>query len=458
MRTIIKLSSLRLSEENPRLEVFDANQDLLESMLLNQGPDLVELAKDILEYGLSPLDLWAVYPDSIDGVYVVAEGNRRLSSLMILNNPELIVQSRTGLYSQFKKVVEQSGKTPPSEVECEVFPNFEDPLLHHWIQLRHLGKNDGKGTVTWDSTQRARYINKQIGTVAILEFWKEIVEKGILSQLQVKSVSKTNWERILNKKGSEYLGLTKVQNQYILPQDLQMFSLKLRKIIDDLANKSVAYVYDNDRIQEFLNRVDFELFGPQVDLADIDPHHQDELDLLPDDPAPVQQHDIDQSNIPLDAAETTPAVAVDSTRSVTNRDPFNGCRTVIPNSLRINSSNTRINRIIHELKFLDPNAYPNSCGLLLRILFELSAKYYLSRLDHQDHTNDDFVSAISQASRKLRENSSITDGQHSAITADKDNLRKLFNGYAHETEVYPSSESLKTYFKTHKDFITKCLN
>lgn len=458
MRTIIQLSSLRLSEENPRLNVFDVNQDLLETMLNDQGTNLLELSKDILQYGLSPLDLWAVYPSESGPEYVVAEGNRRLSALMILNNPELILNSRTGLYPQFKRAIEQSGKQPLSEVECVVFPEFNDPMLQHWIQLRHLGLNEGKGTATWDSKQKARYVNKQIGTVAILEFWKEVVEKGILTQLQVDSVSKTNWERILNKKGCDYLGLTKVQNQYILPlQDLQMFSLKLRKIADDLANRSVAFVYDNDRIQEFLNRVNFELFGPQIEIENLDPHHQDELDLDTFDSTPEQPLQDDQSRaIDLDPVPAT-IPTVPTNQVVPIRDVFNGCRTIIPYGYRIASSNTRISRIIFELKNLDPNAYPNSCGLLLRILFELSAKHYLEKQDHQDHTSDEFVNAISQASRRLRENNMITDGQHSALTADKDNLRKLFNGYAHETEVYPSSESLKSYFKTHKEFILKCL-
>ena len=117
----------------------------------------------------------------------------------------------------------------------------------------------------------------------------------------------------------------------------------------------------------------------------------------------------------------------------------------------------RLNKIINELKRLDASVYPNACGTLLRTLFELSAKVYLEKQDGRDHTSDEFQQVIRQAANELRNKGCIDNSQHSAIFSDIDNLRKIFNGYMHNTESYPSSEALKNFFKCHRHFIQECL-
>ena len=116
----------------------------------------------------------------------------------------------------------------------------------------------------------------------------------------------------------------------------------------------------------------------------------------------------------------------------------------------------RINKIINELKRLDADDYPNACGTLLRTLFELSAKWFIEHLDGQDHTKDDFQSVIKHAAKLLRNQKRISKNQHSAISADVDALREIFNGYMHDTDGYPSSEALRNFFKSHRTFIEEC--
>ena len=94
---------------------------------------------------------------------------------------------------------------------------------------------------------------------------------------------------------------------------------------------------------------------------------------------------------------------------------------------------------------------------MLRTLFELSAKVYLEKQNGGDYTRVEFASAISQAANGLRQERRINNSQHSAICSDIDNLRKIFNGYMHNTEIYPSSEALRNFFKSHKAFIEECL-
>ena len=64
MRKEIPLSSILLYLENPRLSEAETEHDALCKMVQNQQRKLVVLAKDIIEYGMSELDLLAVFPDS----------------------------------------------------------------------------------------------------------------------------------------------------------------------------------------------------------------------------------------------------------------------------------------------------------------------------------------------------------------------------------------------------------
>ena len=104
---VIPLSDLLVDAENPRLvDNLDNQNDAIRAIASTQNRKLTRLANDILEHGTNPTDLLLVMP--IDGTkirHVVLEGNRRLATLKILGNPEMIrgaVDNST--LEQFKKL------------------------------------------------------------------------------------------------------------------------------------------------------------------------------------------------------------------------------------------------------------------------------------------------------------------------------------------------------------------
>lgn len=449
-REMIPLTQLLLSDDNPRLNIYD-NTDILKEMVIDQQDKIYELAEDILEYGLSPLDIWAVYPTG-NNFYKVAEGNRRLTSLVLLNNPELIKDIDPRIYSRIKSLLSKSKNSSPNNIECVIYDSIENKDLQHWLQLRHLGLNRGRGVDAWDSVQKARYEQKIYGVSALLDFWNEIIDRKILTQHQVASISKTNWERILNKKGRDYLGLVKNQKNYIIPNsNIDIFTIKIRKIAEKLSNQTVGLIYDNDRIQDFLNEVDEEIFGKKTpDVYE----SESELEL--------EETSIESvSHTPVKLVVIEESVEIKSSNGdssgSTKKDIFTNCKTIIPYSYPLKSSNIRINKIIIELKKLDVDEYPNACGALLRLLFELSAKHYIERLFGNDSTESDFLSVITAASNELIKNKKLNKNEHSSLSVEKDTLRLLFNGYMHATSGYPSSTALKGFFKSHHNFISLCL-
>lgn len=140
-----------------------------------------------------------------------------------------------------------------------------------------------------------------------------------------------------------------------------------------------------------------------------------------------------------------------------HRDVFNNSLTIIPYGYKIRTSNMRLNKIIMELKKLNPDEYPNACGTILRALFELSAKVFLENSTGEDYTTVEFNQAIKKAADSLRNQGRLSNDQHSSIIQERDNLRKIFNGYMHNTDAYPSSMALKNIFMSHKKFIEECI-
>lgn len=454
-RETIELSLLLLSDKNPRLEPSFGEMEAIARMVEDQGDKLFVLATDIVENGLNPLDTIAVYPSELySGYYEVGEGNRRICAIKLLKDPSLIKTLNTTLSTKFENL--SSSYKVQESIEVGVFENEES--LRHWMEVRHMGEQGGKGLSKWDSVQKARFGRIQSGSDSLLDFWDWLMSSGILTNDEIYRVTKTNWQRVLREKYFPFLKLQYSDHYSVLPQDLDLFIERIRAVQQGLDGKTVAIVYDQERIEEFYNTVSEKLYGvPYQTIIDQEAAHQlsieplvvgdTSIDLPQENPSLV--NDVPNQEINSDNSGI-------STVQPMGRDVFNGCKTIIPWSYPIRSSNMRINKIINELKRLDADEYPNACGTLLRALFELSAKWFIEHLDGQDHTKDDFQSVIKHAANLLRNQGKISNSQHSAISADVDALREIFNGYMHDTDGYPSSEALKNFFKSHRTFIEEC--
>lgn len=86
----IKLTSLFVNTENYRFEPLSSQKEAIDKMIEDQEDKLYSLADDIVTNELSPVDLIMVTPSEDVNKYIVLEGNRRITSLKLLNNPTLI--------------------------------------------------------------------------------------------------------------------------------------------------------------------------------------------------------------------------------------------------------------------------------------------------------------------------------------------------------------------------------
>jgi hypothetical protein len=102
----IEISKLRMDENNPRHPSLESQREIIEWMTSGEqkmGDKLYTLAKDIVEYGLNPSDKISVQQlEESDQEYIVLEGNRRLTAIKLLNNPDIAPDE--GWKTRFRKL------------------------------------------------------------------------------------------------------------------------------------------------------------------------------------------------------------------------------------------------------------------------------------------------------------------------------------------------------------------
>lgn len=147
----LPLSKLMLDEQNPRHRPVTTQEAALAAVLRTGPRKLVSLATDIAETGLSPIDPWIVMKREEGSGYIVLEGNRRLSAVRLLHNPELCPDA--GLRPRFETIAAGAAHRP-NRIRCFEVASREEarPLLDR----RHGGEMNGIGVVRWSAMQRTR--------------------------------------------------------------------------------------------------------------------------------------------------------------------------------------------------------------------------------------------------------------------------------------------------------------
>ncbi len=162
------LSRLILHDDNPRFEGLLEEAEAIEALC--KGEKVLELAKDIVENGLSPLERFMVFQEDTqddpgDVNFVVAEGNRRLCALKLLKDPK---KSPSQHREVFKKLARKY-KTPR---KIEVVVVEDEDERKKWITRAHAGASNGLGRKQWDTTQKTRYFQnpRNLRGQAILDY------------------------------------------------------------------------------------------------------------------------------------------------------------------------------------------------------------------------------------------------------------------------------------------------
>ena len=251
----IPLASLSINTNNPRFEVTSNQRDAIRTMVEDQEGRLLSLAEDILKKGLNPGDPIFVTSDpSMTNIFFVLEGNRRVTTLKLLENPSLIPAGKPSLSRKFRQLSLHFSRKPIADIPCIVFEKESD--ADHWIELKHTGQNHGIGTVSWNAQQKARFDEKTKGTssfaLQVLNFLRKNDNVEFAVQSELRKVKISSLQRLVGDPDFRILAGLEVKNSKLVsrlhPAEIQK---PLVKVVKDLLNPGFTVkdiYYKQDRL------------------------------------------------------------------------------------------------------------------------------------------------------------------------------------------------------------------
>lgn len=166
----IRITDLKLDRDNPRLPTTLRSQETKDVQIIDwmlKDASIIELMMAIGEAGFFIGEAILVVYNNDFKKYVVVEGNRRLASVMLLNDPDIAKLHKKKIAKVF-----QEAEFKPDVIPCIVFDNKTE--ITKYLGYRHV-----TGVKSWGILPKARYLNellKELSNETLSEKCRELAK------------------------------------------------------------------------------------------------------------------------------------------------------------------------------------------------------------------------------------------------------------------------------------------
>lgn len=351
------LSRLHLDPQNPRHEATDDEPLIIEQLV--RAEQIYPLAEDICERGLSPLERLAAIPhETLEGHFVMVEGNRRLCSLKLLRDPAKAPASER---RAFKKLADRKPSLPRS-LEIAVFANRS--LANQWIALKHGGQQGGIGTKSWTASQSSRFKNSLDNvsrpnslSLAVLDY---AVDKGLLTTDERAALALTTVTRYLtNPVVRSALGLAS-PSEFLINVETAEFDVALARFLEDLKS---GLVHSRSKAPDRAE------YGRALIASGLSPTTK-----LPESHSPSEQ----ASTLPQQQSAKAENEQGPAATRRNNRSPDLGNK-IVSSGYAIHITDRTTKRVFDELREIDASKYTYAAAALLRLFMERICRAYAKK-------------------------------------------------------------------------------
>ena len=438
----LRVTDLLLNTQNPRFDPVQHQTQAIHAMIEDQGDKLTELAKHIASNGFSPMEIVLVQP--IGTQWLVREGNRRVTALKLINEPELIPDSYAKMKREFSALNKKMDSAILNNLLCVICT--DEDTINAWILLKHTGENKGIGTVGWDAYQISRFSSMVSGKsdpkALFFDTLKEMTAIPKSLKDRFFSIKKTNYDRLLGDPGvRNLLGIDFNNGILTVLNDLtgefsvgRIYSKKDRKAyMDDVKSR-----VENNESTSISSQLET-LEGMQTPNAGVssDENVQYSRPLVMPDVTSTETPPKDSSSV-----QKTEAFTANKKTYPIKR------KTLIPAQHKLAIGNPRIARVFAELKKLECERYPNAVSALFRVFVELSCDCYIATNSipgvNADSRFGVKIEAIANdiESKKLMTKNELRTARQMATGQTQNQSVKIFHSYVHNKDVTPISTDL----------------
>jgi len=433
----VPLVDILIDVENPRLPQPSVGQrEAIRGIAGEQGPKLLAMAEHIVQNGLNPADHLYVMPlKPGEQRFVVLEGNRRLSTLKGLDNPDLLDGAVTAsILKEFHRLNKQYQQSPIENVSCIVFNSREE--ADPWIQLKHDGELEGAGIVRWGSDDKARY-RARIGKTKqpALEIQTQVLNflehRGDLTTAERRKVPATSYKRLLETpRFREKMGI-------------EFEDGRIKALADeDIVAKALLYVAKALMSRKIRTKDIYDI-ADRIKYADSLP-----LDIVVTQTKNSGGGIVLKTEIPGAKAKIKAKV-----KKAKLRDRL------IPGDCVLSIGDARLVDIDRELRSLSLEDTPNAVSVLFRVFIELSCDAYVIRVKLPTAEKDFLGKKLQDVVKDLVNQKKLTEKQAEPVmrAGAKDSFLcpsvTLMNQYIHNINMVPSPTDLRAHWDSLQPFV-----
>ena len=361
IRQPISIGNLLLDVKNYRIVTQDSQKEARDAIIAEQGKKLIKLATDIIQVGLSPIDLLLVMDaENGNGDYVGLEGNRRITALQLLLKPELC--EGTPVHAAFKKLNKNYADSIPKVMECVIVPNRKAGLV--WINRKHQSGLEGAGTEPWSAMAKARAdVDEGIARPDLdavnFVLTNPDLDPAVRKSLEGAQFNITSLKRLVETKDVQQVaGFSLQEGKLVSEYDRGRIQGILSEIVTVIATGkktdgqpfTVRHIDSKDEREEFISSI-----------AEKHPKKKktNQPWRISGAPAPVKKKPQTQRSKGTASTEEQP--------------------NLIPRKFKLELPAGKINDIFVEIKELDVTKRRHAVSVLFRVFFELTLDDYITK-------------------------------------------------------------------------------
>jgi hypothetical protein len=433
MAEIIDLrpSDLLIDVNNPRIPEPSGQREAARALATDQNRKLVELAQDIVQYGLNPADLPIVAPMQDDlHRYIVLEGNRRLVALKALENPDSFQGSVSqDVLAKLRELSHAYQSSPIDAVRCCLIKDRDK--ADHWIKLRHTGENKGAGIVPWGSVESDRFRSRSGSMELSTQVLNFLEDRGHLTAADRREVAATNLKRLLGTpEFRQKIGVGLKEGKLVLLGRERAVAKAVLHVLKDFApgNKKVGDIYSKAQRVAYANAL----------------------------PAHVVVKSAKQSGRGTLASSLQPQSK--PKRPVKPQIPRERDH-LIPRDCALNVTDPRAREIESELRTLSMDNYHNAVAVLFRVFIELSVDAYLADKGLSVTNANRLHEKIQHVTTDLVARKKLTQGKAVPVrrAMQKDSFLassvEMLHAYVHSQHVFPLASDLRAGWNNLQPFV-----
>lgn len=425
----LEIDALLVNQANDRHGEVGSEDLAIAELFRLHDAQMRRLAGDIAAVG-------AIYDPPLvmpfEGRYVVFDGNRRVTCLKLLTNPERAPTAE--LRTFFARLRAGMQVELPSQLVCQV--EDDRNLIDGIVYRRHTGSQGGIGQLAWNDRAKLNFVERtgrggRINVAAEVE--RLLTEAGRLPHGDIP------WSTLTRLLSSEEFrnraGISTAGRQFRLIHEREAVVEALHRIASDLASQTVTLgnLWNNQGKRTYLNQL------------------QDEGVL------PVENNRLPEAanagRVPAQPRANQPPIA----------PPRPPQTTFIPQDaphIQWLAVQQRARHIWEELQALPLRSHPNAISALMRILLELAVEGYIS--EHSLRSPDNLSRKVNVVAMHLRGRQIIDDEYFDEIERLRQNDQLIsiasMQRYVHSPDFGPMENELRTYWMRLGRFLIAALS